>query len=502
MSDGNRAGTGAHRSHGPVPRPAGFVPDWVEGGGRGSFLPSWAKGGASSSAGGGSGPSLLFKGGSLVLPDQGIIEADLLTRGDTIEALGRNLPTEGAKLIDTRGKLLIPGVVDPHVHLGIFGGFREELASETRSAALNGVTTLGLFYGSMEPYLKTLEATIGEVDRLASADLFLNLAIFTREQVEEIPIYASRFGITSFKLYLCGVPGIFPGADDAFALDVMEAVAKLGEGALLCVHAENEALADRASAAAMLQRPKGLDPASWASSRPSYIEEEAIRRAAFLGKTAGVKLYFVHVSSSEGLQAIRELKHEGREIRAETTSPYLTLEPGSSDDSRTLMVPPLRGGEDRLALWRGLKEGLLDSIGTDHTPLDSSQKRLGSLYPEAGFGYPAVGTHLPSLVDSALRNGFPLDALVRKMCQAPAEIFGIYPRKGSLLPGSDADIVMLDLQKRELVTPERAGSRSDFALHEGEMLRGWPCLVVKGGIPLDSSSAPRGRYLRRRLDNR
>lgn len=442
---------------------------------------------------------MLVRGARCVLPGKSPRTLDLLLENGHISSIGENLDAPGAEPLDASGLIAFPGFIDPHVHLGIFGDFAEELRTETRSALMNGVTTIGLYAGGTEPYLKTLDATIGLIRKLSRTDVFIHLPIFTREQLEEIPIYASRYGITSFKAYMCGIPGLIPAADDAFLLDIMTAVAELGPGSVLNIHAENSSLVERAATAGLASLPAGLDPARWAGARPSYVEEEAVRRAAFLARTVGVQIYFVHLSSAAAVAATRELKRGGADILAETTSPYLTLEPGSGGDSRSVMVPPVRGGKDREALWAALADGTIDAIGTDHTPLTASQKRLRSQAPEALPGYPAVGTHLPSLFDEAMRRGFPLAELVDRGSAAPARIFGLEGCKGSLLPGADADIVLIDPLCAKTVTPELAASRADFALHEGESLRGWPKLVIKGGLVVAQNGAPTGEYLPRVL---
>ncbi len=519
-----------------------FLPPWVKGaaskgagveGGRGrdgAFVPGWADGGAGRSgppagnasvpsgqpggsgglnprraggvtgrrsAGGGQARPLLVRGGLCVLPGRKPQRLDLLIADGRIRSLGETLPAQDADIVEAEGRYVLPGLVDPHVHLGIFAPFPEELGTETRSALLNGVTTIGLYAGGPDPYLGTLDRTIASIGELSHVDVFIHLPIFTREQLEEIPLYASRYGITSFKAYMCGIPGLIPSADDAFLLDIMTAVAALGPGAVLNIHAENSSLVERAAAAGLGAGSGGLDPPRWAAARPAYVEEEAVRRAAFLARTAGTRIYFVHLSSAAATAAVRSLKREGADVLAETTSPYLTLEPGSGGDSRSLMVPPVRGGEDREALWRALADGTIDTIGTDHTPLTAAQKRLRSRAPEALPGYPAVGTHLPSLFDEAIRRGFPIGDLAERTSDAPARIFGIGGCKGSLLPGADADLVIVDPQRTERVTPGRAASRSDFALHEGESLAGWPELVIKGGVPALRGDGPGGRYLPR-----
>ncbi len=166
------------------------------------------------------------------------------------------------------------------------------------------------------------------------------------------------------------------------------------------------------------------------------------------------------------------------------------------------MTPPIRHKEDQRALWDGLTCDVLDTIGSDHTPVSSKEKTSGSLW-DIPPGYPAVGTHLPSLLDRAGQYRFPLDRLADKTATAPAAIFGIYPRKGALLPGSDADLIIVDPTLKKKATPKTAASRSDFCLHQGETLRGWPVAVIKSGrsIPLellDETEPPvKGRYLRR-----
>jgi dihydropyrimidinase len=214
-------------------------------------------------------------------------------------------------------------------------------------------------------------------------------------------------------------------------------------------------------------------------------------------------VYIVHLSSVEGVQTVRRLKAEGRRFHVETTSPYLTLSFDTPLGALAKMVPPIRSAQDREALWAALREGLIDTIGTDHTPMTKAEKR-----PDPGIwktmpGYPAVGTHLPSLLHEARRHRYPLVDLVEKMTANPAKIFGLYPRKGTILPGSDADLIVIDPDREQTVSVALAASRADFALHEGERLVGWPTAVFKSGRLLSAGTAKAGRatgggYLQRR----
>lgn len=446
---------------------------------------------------------LLVRGAHCVIPLKGVFPLDVRIEGGRIHSMGRELDGAGCEVIGAEGKYLLPGVVDPHTHLGIFAPFETEALTETRSALLNGVTTMGVYLGGQEPYLPILDRVIATLEERSQVDVFLHLAIFNREQLEELPLYASRYGIRSFKAYMAGIPGLIPSLDEGFLLDLMEAVAALGPEAVLNIHAENHHIVEWATERVQAARPDGLTLPEWTGTHPDFSEAEAVQRAVYLAQKTGCRVYFVHVSSAETLRVIRRLKGEGRRFFVETTSPYLTLNDQTPQGALAKMVPPVRTEEDRLALWEGLREDLIDSIGTDHTPLTVGEKRPeGSLWGTVP-GYPAVGTHLPSLLDGARRRRFPLLRLAEKICLNPARIFGLYPRKGTLLPGGDADLVVLDPIRSLRVTPETSSSRADFALHEGETLIGWPVAVIQGGRPVAAGElragrrSPGGRYLKR-----
>lgn len=179
----------------------------------------------------------------------------------------------------------------------------------------------------------------------------------------------------------------------------------------------------------------------------------------------------------------------------ETTSPYLALSSDSEKGWNFKMVPPIRMEKDRKELWRGVRDDLFDTIGTDHTPLTLRQKKTESNPWETVPGYPAVGTHLPFLLHEAQQEEVTLLKLSEKICYNPAKIFGLYPRKGTLMPGSDADLIIVDQYARRRVEPERAASRADFTLREGDMLNGWPRMIVKGGHVIDPEDSDMPQYI-------
>ena len=424
---------------------------------------------------------LVIKGGHCVLPYAGIVTQDVLIEGGRVHSLGHDIPVEGRQVLRAEGRYVLPGIVDPHVHLGIFSPFAGEIETETSSALLNGVTTIGLYVSGKGSYRQMLDGLLESVAKVSRTDVFVHLVLLDREQLAEIPLYAAKYGVRSFKVYMAGVPGIFPGADEGFLLDAMEAVAALGKGAVLNVHAENSAVLDWATERVRRENPTG-NLRAWEASRPAFAEKEAIQRALLLAEHSGVLLYFVHVSSAESVGLLRRSRAEkpGR-FRAETTSPYLTTTWDSPQGSLAVMSPPVRGEEDRRALWAALADGTLDSIGTDHTPLTVGQKTGGRAFWDTIPGYPAVGTHLPLLLDGARRHKLGIEHLVEKITANPARIFGIYPRKGAILPGSDADLLVVDLDRAKEISALSAGSRADYALHQGEKSLGWPVAVVKAG---------------------
>jgi dihydropyrimidinase len=479
-----------------------FVPDFFRQNSS-TFVPGWLKAESPAWAPEPRGKALLLKGGHCVIAGQGLLPLDVKIRGATIDSIGENLSDPQAHLVDVRGRIVMPGVIDPHVHLGIFTDFDTELVTETRSALSNGVTTLGLYIGGQESYLSKLDDIIAKIENTSFCDIFIHLVILNRKQLEEVPVYYSRYGITSFKTYLCGIPGLIPEVEDDFLLDLMETVSALGPGTTLNIHAENYRMVQRATERLKKAKPFCESLTDWEASHPAIAEAEAIQRAAFLSRETGARIYVVHVSSEEGIQAARALKPKTKNLFFETTSPYLTLALEQDLDLLYKMVPPIRRRKDQEALWEGLADDTLDTIGSDHTPMSSAQKKTSVNLWEVPPGYPAVGTHLPSLLDRASGNGLPLARLVEKMCTSPAKIFGLYPDKGTLLPGSDADLVLVDPSLKKEATPQAAASRSDYCLHQGKRLKGWPVAVIKSGrwLTPDSLDRVRGslraKYLRR-----
>jgi dihydropyrimidinase len=428
-----------------------------------------------------------IKNGLCVIPDQGIIPCELGIKERKIKVMGQKIDAPAKETIDASGKCILPGIIDPHAHLGIFADFETEVETETMAALKGGITTIGCFFNTSGSYLKAFPHLNDTIRRKSHIDLIPHFVLTNHEQLMEIPDYVREFGVRTFKIYMSGIPGMIPHVDDAFMLDVFEYLGEVNEDCTLFIHAENPSLIERSTKKYKNQVGDSLE--LWALTHPGLGQREAIQRAGIFAEKTGVKTYFVHISSKESVKALRELKmiRGLKNIYAETTSPYLTLEIDEKLGIKGKMVPPIPLKKDAQALWEAINSGLIDTIGTDNTTLTLAEKQVEKDIWGAVPGYPVFGTHLPSVLHKGINGGLiNLEKLVEVMCKNPAKILGVYPRKGTIIPGGDADLVIVELDKKKTVSPKLLGSRSDFSLFDGQELRGWPIMTIKGGkvIPI------------------
>src|SRR5262245_22738864 len=444
---------------------------------------------------------LLVRGGTLVIPGLGRVKADVGIADGKIAILGENLPS-AAETYDATGRTVLPGIFDPHIHIGNEQSYESEAKTETRAAILGGVTTVGIFLRSLEDsYFDHLPAFRKAMDERSYVDSVFHPQIFTKAQIDEIPGYAEQFGIRSFKFYMSGIPGIVKSVTDDVLLHGFRTVASLGPDAVACVHCETGALIDRARDELKTRRPEGT-LADWEDATPAIAEALAIQTALYLAKIAGAHLYVVHLSSHQGLEVVRAARRAGMHFTVETTTPYLGINSSDPNGFLAKMVPPVRTPEHQAALWEGLREGSINTVGTDNTSRARATKK-----PEAGLhgsrpGLPALGKHLPALLHYGRMRGVPLELLIERATRSPALVYGIYPQKGTIAVGSDADLVIVDLEQERVVSAKDLQGMSDFSPFEGKRLRGWPVATIKGGkiVARDGKIVAKanGRYLPRK----
>lgn len=424
-----------------------------------------------------------LRNGRIVWPGQGIFLADIQISEGKIVSIQKPGKGAGGEEIDISGSYVLPGIIDPHVHMGIFSPFERDIRDETKAGLWGGVTSLGCYLYEKDSYLPKLKEVYEKVRAYSSADVLFHLTIATEKHLEEIPHYVNEYGIKSFKIYMCGVEGIIPDIDDSFMRRLYEKLTDLEEDCTVCIHAENASLVRWATEEISAQDGMKTSVQKWSETHPAMAEEEAIRRAIFLTKGFDrISTYFVHVSTKGGIESISQLKGEGNDIFAETTSPYLLFSIEGLEGNLPKWLPPLRNKESQEELWRKVIAGKVDSLGTDSVPMSREIKGLEKSVWEAMPNAPSMEYHLPGiLTEGVVKRGAPMQNLVDLMTRRPAEIFGIFPRKGILLPGSDADIVVINMEKRHRVNREQIRSGTPFSLFEGLELTGWPVAVIKGG---------------------
>jgi dihydropyrimidinase len=454
---------------------------------------------------------LLIKGGTVVFGGLRR-QADVLVQGDKIVKVEPGIRADANKIINAEGKYVLPGAIDVHTHmqLPVSGTVSaDDFFTGTRAAAFGGVTTILDFatQSKGESLNETAARRRSEAEDKVCIDYSLHLGItdLTGETMAEIPVMIDQ-GYPTFKLFMA-----YPG----LALDDGELYAALktisGAGGMAGVHAENMNLI-RYFVRTLLTEGKTA-PMYHEVSRPLLVEAEAVSRAIMLAAETRSNLYFFHLSTAWGLAEIREAQQKGLPVYAETCPQYLLLTRDKYKESgfksaRYVMSPPLRGIEDQSALWSGLADGSLQVVGSDHCPFRTDQKELGrESFERIPNGGPGVETLLPLLLSEGVGKGrLTMERLAEIVSTGPARLFGLYPRKGAVMAGSDADLVIIDPAKEVALSAETLHMNLDYTLYEGFTLIGYPVITMSNGkvicsdgqffgVPGEGKFIPRSRLL-------
>ncbi|WP_426148193.1 dihydropyrimidinase [Polaromonas sp. DSR2-3-2] len=415
--------------------------------------------------------------------------ADVLMQDGVIHAIGKNLAVgEGVRIIDASGLYVLPGGVDTHVHLqNIIGPTVtcDTFASGTRAAAFGGTTTV-VDFALQTAEDSPLEA-IARAQRLADPQVNIDYSlhvIVTRVDAQVLADvrHAMRHeGVTSFKMFMA-YPGVMM-ADDAAIFQMLRQVG--ADGGMVALHAENGTVIDLLIREAL--EAGHTSPRYHALTRPAILEGEATHRGIRLAELAEAQIYFVHVSSNQALKHIVTARAEGIPVFAETCPHYLLFDDSvyNSDEfeiAKYVMTPPLRTSDDQKHLWRALRYDDLQVIATDHCPFCMKEGHLGYQrqkmsgqhdFSKIPNGAPGIETRLVSLFDIGVMQGkLSLNRFVQLTSTTPAKLFGLFPKKGTIAVGSDADVVLFDPAATQVIHAEHLHSQCDYTLLEGRTLRG------------------------------
>ena len=424
---------------------------------------------------GGNAPDVYLKNGHVITEDKDFV-GGVLIKGEKVKALVRGDETIPAnRVIELEGKLLFPGLVDSHVHFNEPGRAHwEGYRTGSMAAAAGGITTfLEMPLNSMP---ETLSAQDLEEKRQAVASQPVvdygqwgGLVDNNLEELEGL----HEGGVIGFKAFLSdsGIENFQRIDDDLLYAGLRETK---GLGNILALHAENEHVTRYLGELLRAQGRK--DRASWTESRPPFTELEAIQRAIYWASVTDSTLHFVHVTIPEGLQAVAQAKEDGMRVTAETCPHYLYFDREDFEDigPKAKCAPPLRSSEVVNELWEYVIDGKVDTIGSDHSPCTWEEKASGmdDIW-QAWGGISGVQTSLSVILTEGFhKRNLPLTELVRMMSANPARLFGLYPQKGSLQPGSDADVTVVDSNQQWTVKGEDLFYKNKFSAFEGASLTG------------------------------
>ncbi|MBV8395926.1 MAG: dihydropyrimidinase [Actinobacteria bacterium] len=433
--------------------------------------------------------SVLIKGGRVVTAADDYV-ADVYVDGERVTLIGESLDVEADRVIDASGKYVLPGCVDPHTHLAMpWRGETtiDDFESGHAAAAFGGTTTHVDFciQGRGQTFAEALEAWHAKREGKAMIDNGFHIAVTdlreggTLEELASLP----EQGVTSYKLFMAYKDSLM--VDDETLFKTMQVAADTG--ALVMVHAENGDAIEVMMAEAIAAG--NTAPIYHALTRPPETEGEATNRAIQLARVAGSPLYVVHVSCAESVEPIEIAREKGWNVYGETCTQYFFidqtfLERPNFEGAKYVYTPPPRAKENQDVLWNAVRTNILQAVSTDHCAyLWQGQKDAGrDDFRQIPNGAPGLENRLHMIYHFGVREGrITLNRMVELLATNPAKLFGLYPRKGTLAVGSDADIVVFDPEKRLTISATTQHSRSDYNIFEGTEVVGSPEIVLRRG---------------------
>jgi len=423
---------------------------------------------------------LVVKGGKIVTSNT-IIDGCVAIDDGKIVAIGKDaIMPKANKTIDASGKFVLPGIIDAHVHFREPGlEYKEDFRTGSMAAAAGGVTCV-VDMPNVVPPTQDAQTFRLKLERATQKSLvdFAILGVVIPTNIDKIQELA-REGVIGYKIFMGETVGNLPSPDDWELIMAFEEIAKTG--LRVCVHAENRSITSHL--VNEFKKAGRTDPLAHLESRPAISEEEAIMRAVVFTKPFKTKLHIVHVSSKNGVEAIKIAKQMGLPVTGETCPHYLLLdgvEALKKFGSLVKMNPPVRTLDHAEALWDGLKTGILEMIATDHSPHSKEEKFKDNIW-EAIAGWPGVETMLPLMLNEVNKGRLTLQEVVKYMSEGPAKVWDMYPQKGCLEIGADGDLTIVDLSKKHVIKAENLHSKSKLTPFDGWTVTGMPIYTIVGG---------------------
>jgi len=443
-------------------------------------------------------------GSHVVLPT-GIIDKNIVLDEGKIIGFTNDTPSSDRK-INANELIAIPGVIDTHVHYGVYSPIEHAAVTESHVAAIGGVTTMMRMLRRGDSYKNSLSPLLYASSNSHYVDYAIHASIFNLKQADDMQ-YCLENGVASFKLYMnlggeVGHVYMDMKPDENLLQEervevTSEVIQKVVKNAALLgypvlVHAEDYEQCGCGIKKAKEENLDGLN--AWSESRPSESEIKSIQTISKFARDANCVLYFAHIGSRHALEQIGEERKNGTKIFVETCPHYLTLSHENQEGYLAKVMPPIRSESDVLSVWNAINQNHVNTIGTDHVANQLKLKLDGNTVWDALAGFPGIGTLLPLMLSEGVnKNRISVSQLANLTSMNAAKIFGMYPAKGSLELNSDADITLVDLKKEQKVTTELFGGFSDYIVYDGWKLKGWPVKTIIRGQTVSEDSQVIGK---------
>jgi dihydropyrimidinase len=445
--------------------------------------------------------TLLIKNGTVITASD-IQQADVYIEGEKVHTIGRHLQNKADQTINADGCLLFPGGVDAHTHMQLpfMGTHSSDTFESGTLAGLHGGTTTIIDF-AIQTQGDSLQAALNAwremADGHAVGDYAFHMAVtdFNENTKKEIEGLVEKQGVTSFKTFMA-----YKGAlmlDDRQIINLMKEVKK--HGAIVTTHAENGDLVDT-----LIEENRGggkLTPEFHALSRPPMCEAEATGRIIDIAYQGGHPLYIVHLTCEDALNRVRAATQRNQKVHVETCVQYLLLDDSAYLEkdfggAKYVMSPPLRKKKDQEALWKGIEQNLIEVVATDHCPFCMDQKRMGlNDFSKIPNGAPGIENRMELMYsEGVMKHRISLNKFVELTATAPAKIFGLFPKKGTIAVGADADIVIFDPMKKHTISAKTHHMNCDYSAYEGWQVQG-KCrtTILRGTVAVDEGKALIGK---------